>query len=51
MQRFIAQFTEADHLLTSLYQPLWDKYGVTEEYIRTQMEALAKKAEESDQNA
>ena len=51
IQQFIAQLTEADQVLTSLYQPLWDKYGVTEEYIQTQMQALARQAEERDKNA
>ena len=51
MQQFITQLTEADQVLTSLYQPLWDKYGVTEEYIQTQMQALAREAEERDKNA
>lgn len=50
MQQFVARFTEADRVLTSLYQPLWDKYGVTEDYIQAQMEELAKQAKERDQN-
>lgn len=51
MQKFIAQLTEADHVLTGLYQPLWDKYGVTEEYIQDQMQTLARRAQERDDNA
>ena len=51
MQDFVAQLAEAEQVLTSLYQPLWDKYGVTEEYIEAQMQVLAKQAEERDKNA
>jgi len=51
MQKFIARFKEADQLMTSLYQPLWNEYGVTEEYVDTQMEKLLSKAQERDRNA
>ena len=51
MQEFVARLTEAEQVLTSLYQPLWDKYGVTDEHIQTQMQDLARQAEERDRNA
>ena len=51
MQGFIATFTEADQVLASFYQPLWNKYGVTEEYIQEQTNLLAEQARERDKHA
>lgn len=38
LQLIISKFKRADQILETIYAPLWEKYGVTEEFISEQLE-------------
>lgn len=51
LQLIISKFKRTDAMLENLYVPLWEKYGVTEEFISEYLEQLRVKTEERDRNA
>lgn len=51
LQQIIAKFKKADLILENIYSPLWEKYGITEEFIQKDLEELRRKAEIRDGNA
>ncbi len=51
LQSIIGKFTEADNIIERIYLPLWKKYGVTEEFVESEMERVYKDAALRDKNA
>jgi len=48
LQDIISKFRNADKLLDSIYLPLWEKYGVTEEFIENELTEMRKRVEHRD---
>jgi hypothetical protein len=51
LQLIISKLKRADQILEGIYAPLWEKYGVTEEFINEHLEELRIKAEIRDKDA
>lgn len=51
LQLIISKFKRADKILEGIQAPLWEKYGVTEEFISEHLEELRVKAEIRDKDA
>jgi len=51
LQVIISKLSDADDLLTSIYAPLWAKYGVTQEFVDQQLEQMRQRALQRDTNA
>lgn len=51
LQLIISKFKRADKILEGIYAPLWEKYGVTEEFISEHLEELRVQAENRDKDA
>jgi len=51
LQLIASKFKRADAMLEAIYAPLWEKYGVTEDFVNAHLEELRVKAEQRDSNA
>lgn len=51
LQLIISKLIKADIALEKVYAPLWEKYGVTEEFIEAELERIRKNAEARDSRA
>lgn len=51
LQNVIEKFNKADKVLYETYAPLWEEYGVTEEYVEGYLADLKKKSEKKDRDA
>ena len=48
LRSILSEFTKADEILTSLYLPLWEQYGVSEAFVQTEFERMVAEAEHRD---
>ena len=48
LQTILSEFKKADEILTGLYLPLWEKYGVTEEFFQSEFAQMVEAAEHRD---
>ena len=48
LQTILSEFKKADEILTGLYLPLWEKYGVTEEFFQSKLLQMMEAAEHRD---
>ena len=48
LQTILSEFKKADEILTSLYLPLWEKYGITEELFQSEFAQMVEAAEHRD---
>ena len=48
LQSILSQFKKADEILTNLYLPLWDKYGVDEAFVQNEFAQMLEMAERRD---
>ena len=51
LQGIISKFKNADKILDSIYLPLWEKYGVNEEFIERELEQMRIEAAARDRGA
>jgi|SRR5690554_1304015 len=48
LQSILSEFKKADEILTRLYLPLWEKYGVNEEFVQNEFAQMLEAAERRD---
>lgn len=48
LQSILSEFKKADEILTKLYLPLWEKYGVNEEFVQNEFAQMLEAAERRD---
>jgi len=49
LQSIIEGFDKADEILESIYLPLWNKYGVDDEFVRPEMDQMIVRAKKRDE--
>lgn len=48
LQSILLEFKRADEILTGLYLPLWEEYGVNEEFVQNEFAQMVEAAERRD---
>ncbi|MGM0563829.1 MAG: hypothetical protein ACQES2_05810 [Pseudomonadota bacterium] len=48
LQSILSEFTKADEILTRLYLPLWEQYGVSEAFVQAEFARMVAEAEHRD---
>lgn len=48
LQSMLSEFKKADAIVTSLYLPLWEKFGVNEEFVQNEFSQIVEAAERRD---
>ena len=48
LQSILSEFKKADEILTNLYLPLWEKYGVNEEFVQNEFAQMMEAVERRD---
>ncbi len=51
LQLIISKFKQADQIMEALYKPLWEQYGVTQQFIEQELEKMRMRLKQRDGRA